>query len=332
MAAEHGPEFKVSQEVLNKMRQLNQEYSEVENRLIGRDETKDQFKMAALSLLQKNEKDIVEVVELNILDSGCVEIAQALSANTKCTILRLREVGMTGPGAIAVTDAVSKRPQLRELYLDDNDLSSKEAIGAVASLIAKNTPLKVLGLDSNKIEADGMKVICQALGSNTNLEVLLLSDNFFGDRGVTELVKVLQTTNKTVQRIKLANDEISIVGAQQLASFMASNACALREVDFSGNHLITTDGLKQVQDTLRLSNFEESDALAYRKKGQSRRAVPPAANDTTLPSSPPTAKPDRPTAVVRSNNHSWFLFGLMALAIGGGLFLLSRRKFDKKND
>jgi len=309
----------VDPSILDQMRRLNEEYSEVENRLIGRDQSKDQNLRNALSLLTKNEQAVVEVVESNILDAGCLEIAQALAQNTQCSVLRLREVGMSGTGTVAITDAVSKRAQLRELYLDDNDLSSPEAIRAVAKLIAANTNLRVLGLESNKVEADGMRAICAALSSNSNLEALELSDNYFGDMGVTELIKVLRG-NKSLQRIKLLNDEISTVGALQLATFMASGECSCRDISFANNHLINADGLKQVQEALRFSNFEELGTFTFRKKGNERRGTTQLAATTTPPIVTTTVVP------ARSHSNGLFIFGLVVLlTLGSGLFLIRKK-------
>jgi len=228
---------------------------------------------------------------------------------------------MGGAGTVAIADAVSKQPQLRELYLDDNDLSSPEAIAAVAKLIASNTNLRVLGLASNKIEADGMKIICSALGSNTNLETLELSENFFGDLGVTELIKVLRG-NKTLLLIKLFNDEISNVGALQLATLMASGECCCREIAFSNNHLINADGMKQVRDTVRFSDFEEVGMLTFRKRGNERRAVQQAGS---------VAAPLLPVSnhsVPTHSNTRLIILGLaaVALGLGTGLFLATRQR------
>jgi hypothetical protein len=314
-------EVKVDLGVLEQMFKLNEEYSEVEHRLIGRDQSKDQNLRNALSLLTKNEQAVVEIVESNILDAGCLEIAQALSSNTECTVLRLREVGMGGAGTVAIAEAVGKRAQMRELYLDDNDLSSPEAIRAVAKLIAANTNLRVLGLESNKIEADGMRVLCAALGSNSTLDALELSENFFGDRGITDLVKVLKV-NTTLRRIKLFNDEISNVGALHLATLMASGECSCTEIAFSDNYLINADGLKQVQDALRYSDFEEVGGMTFRRKVSVVRPKAP------LPSrSVPASSSVMVPAPIHSSTR-FILFGLAALALGlgGGLLLATRQK------
>lgn len=318
------PEVKLDAAVFEQMRKLNEEYSEVEQRLIGRDKDKNQILRNALALLTKNEQSTVEIVEANILDAGCTEIANALAQNTRCTVLRLREVGMGGPGTVAIVDAVLKCAQLEELYLDDNDLSSQEATGAVAKLIAANTGLKVLGLESNKIEADGMRAICAALGSNTNLEILELSENFFGDRGVSDLIAVLKK-NKTLQVLKLSNDEISNVGALQLAKFMASAECSCQEVTFSTNHLLNSEGVRQVQELLRCSQYEEVGVLSFKRVSGRRAPQQPVAPATVVPSPATTTLVSPPSS---HSNISLICFGLAAvgLGLGVGLFLATRIK------
>jgi len=225
---------------------------------------------------------------------------------------------MGSSGAVAIAHAASQRPQLRELYLDDNDLSSSEAIGAVAKLIAGNTTLKVLALESNHIDSDGARVLSSALAHNSTLEVLLLSDNTLGDNGVGQIVTVLATSNTTLKRLTVNNCDISNSGAKQLAEFMATQSCSLREVEFHGNR-VTADGLKQVQDSLRFSKFEEADMLSFKQKARLNQAPTPVLRP--MDSYPP-ARPRR-----------LGLFGIFVLSgilLGAGFLFMTHYK--KKKD
>jgi len=130
--------------------------------------------------------------------------------------------------------------------------------------------------------------------------------------------------NKTLQSIKLCSDEISNLGALQLATLMASGDCFCRQIAFSNNNLINADGLKQVQDTLRFSDFEEVGILAFRKRGVERRGAQQAA----AIAAPPESVAIRSVSI---QSKRLLVFGLAAIALGlgaAGLFLASRQKKD----
>jgi Ran GTPase-activating protein (RanGAP) involved in mRNA processing and transport len=73
------------------------------------------------------------------------------------------------------------------LSLPDNLLSFKEA-QLIASMITKNTPLKILNLQRNSFDHQSAVVIGDALLSNNNLKSLDMSYNRIGDVGVRNLL------------------------------------------------------------------------------------------------------------------------------------------------
>jgi Ran GTPase-activating protein (RanGAP) involved in mRNA processing and transport len=73
------------------------------------------------------------------------------------------------------------------LSLPDNLLGFKEA-QLIASMINKNTPLKILNLSRNSFDFESAAIIGDSLLSNSNLKSLDMSYNRMGDTGIRNLL------------------------------------------------------------------------------------------------------------------------------------------------
>ena len=97
---------------------------------------------------------------------------------------------------------------------DDDDIS------VVASALARSTTIKVLYLGSNAIGAAEVKLIADALLSNTDskLQELYLDENDIGDDGVQHLADVLRHSKCQLQTLDLGYNDIGPDGAKYLAN------------------------------------------------------------------------------------------------------------------
>lgn len=83
-------------------------------------------------------------------------------------------------------------------------------------------PLESLGLGGNQIGDDGVKLLVQALYSNTNLQCLGLADNRIGDSGAAAVANLLLHTS-TLVSIILSGNDIHDDGGSKVVAALSQN-------------------------------------------------------------------------------------------------------------
>ena len=111
---------------------------------------------------------------------------------------------------------------------------------------------KRLLLDQNKISLEGTAILADGLKTNVILETLNLENNSIGDTGVKLLCDVLSTTNWTLKRIDLNENNITSIGLQYLAKMLKTNSSLI----WLGLHTnsIGDRGMEALVDTLTRDN------------------------------------------------------------------------------
>ncbi|TPX37465.1 hypothetical protein SmJEL517_g00760 [Synchytrium microbalum] len=109
-----------------------------------------------------------------------------------------------------------KRQGLTSIDLRGNDL--RNGIAPICAALNDNDRLRELDLRDNKIDGPGLDIIASLLRKNTGLRVLDLSGNAFGTdmEGITSL-KEAMTQNRDLLELYLANTRIGTEGAIALA-------------------------------------------------------------------------------------------------------------------
>ncbi|KAL3159899.1 hypothetical protein ABBQ38_010295 [Trebouxia sp. C0009 RCD-2024] len=93
---------------------------------------------------------------------------------------------------------------------------------SLAKTLEKSETLVTLGLPSNLLEDDKIRMIASGLVDNHSVTSLDLSHNKIADRGVRALVKVLDSSN-VVTFLDLHDNQIHVEGGQALARAMRAN-------------------------------------------------------------------------------------------------------------
>ena len=95
-----------------------------------------------------------------------------------------------------------------------------------------------LSLATNKITADGIRELVDALESNRSLTHLILSMNPIGDEGVQWIVKLLIQT-QTLYHLALSDIDLTDSGLTTITDVLRMNSSSLRCLDLRSNTSIT---------------------------------------------------------------------------------------------
>jgi hypothetical protein len=157
-------------------------------------------------------------------DEGANAIAtQFLSSAKRLSKLDLRYNDIQASGMQAVCSALASG-KVRHLYLEGNQIGN-EGAAALAKLLVQqasnnsNTPLQEIFLGANKIQADGAKVMAEALYRNKFLSKLYLEGNQIGWQGANAFSTVLEALqgDTGLQHLFVDNNDIGKEGSKRLA-------------------------------------------------------------------------------------------------------------------
>ena len=104
--------------------------------------------------------------------------------------LDLVGAGVGDEGAREVAVALEKAPNLRDVLLEDNEITDEGAVILAAGL-AKSKRLARLNLNLNKIGDRGSSALAAALAGHAGLETLHLNENPIGASGAASLATSL---------------------------------------------------------------------------------------------------------------------------------------------
>ena len=136
------------------------------------------------------------------------------------------------------------RAELCESYVGRNRDRSLEGCEACAALLAANTCLEELRLDSNDLRDDGVNVVAKALVKNTKLRVLGLRANgldaIYGDGALARALR----RNSSLEALDLGANGLTRGGPDSIVAL--AGACAvnegLRRLDISGSGIDDAPG------------------------------------------------------------------------------------------
>lgn len=154
--------------------------------------------------------------------------AIALANNHSLVKLYLAETDVDDTGVIAL----AQHSSLIEFNLDDTDIGDKSAVA-----LANIASLKTLWVSNTNISVDGAK----ALANNQTIKTLGISGDPFGHRRWNDIgdegAKAF-SFNKTIDTLELSSQQITAVGAIELAK----NKTFL-SLDLTGNYAIGDEGI-----------------------------------------------------------------------------------------
>ena len=194
------------------------------------------------------------------LDSGAIEILKAIRSSPSLNVLSLSHNNLSEEvvndltaaiiankslekiwlnnnhfksSAVALTTAISKFCNLKELDLSNIGKSDKLAIG-IAAIIAKNTHFTSLVLINNNLQSDDIIVIGQALSNISTLKILNFQQNQITDKAAESLASVV-SSNTGLEKLGLGNNFLQF-GMKVIAKALAKIS-TLKMLDLNNNIL-----------------------------------------------------------------------------------------------
>jgi Ran GTPase-activating protein (RanGAP) involved in mRNA processing and transport len=170
-------------------------------------------------------------VGLKKISKSCCACCDKKTCKSSLVALWLENNEIYPQGAQALSEIVQASPKLRYLYMAHNAINNTgtstlssaafrslevcnltdNQIGPMgARAIAKNirdSTVKTLILDDNKLRDDGVKLLAEGLKENTALTTLSLKFNHIGKEGLIELRDVLINDNMTLENLLLEEDD-----------------------------------------------------------------------------------------------------------------------------
>lgn len=154
-----------------------------------------------------------------------------------------------GIGIKTVGDFFVKSKEIKELYLDDNEIT-KISIKAFDSL----TKLNILSLSNNNISIDKMLWFNQ----HDNLRDLIINNNKYNGTD-TVIDKIFHPLPK-LERLSLKNNGIS-----NLNISLKNFAPSLRSLDLSGNNMKSIDFIVNLPETISYLNLHNNSFSSIKK-------------------------------------------------------------------
>ncbi|XP_059818694.1 NACHT, LRR and PYD domains-containing protein 3-like isoform X1 [Hypanus sabinus] len=189
----------------------------------------------------------------NTLGDPGVNLVSGAIRNSECKIqkLWLRDVGLTDSGAKDLGSALSTKPSLTELSLNDNKLGDSGV--KLVSVALKNSKCKIqkLWLRDVGLTDSGAKDLASTLRRNPSLTELNLGGNKLGDSGVKLVSAALRNPECKIQKLWMWNVGLTDSAAGDLASVFGRNA-SLMVLSLNNNKLGDT-GVKLVSAALMKS-------------------------------------------------------------------------------
>jgi hypothetical protein len=98
----------------------------------------------------------------------------------------------------------------------------------LGQMLRRNSPLQILNLSQNQLDANCAALIGDALIYNSNLRVLDLHDNRLGDFGLYLIMAPL--IRKQLQDNQINNNKVPVFSPQQIQTLKYPSTCEDREL------------------------------------------------------------------------------------------------------
>ena len=182
-------------------------------------------------------------------------------------LVRREEIDLYSKGLVdddldVLYQVIEQSTVLEKLDVGVNHLTLAD--GKFANAIGKNTTIKRLWLTDNNINVQGTRHLANALKENiTPLKDLDLAGNIIGDEGAEYIADVL-AVSKSIQKIYLGKNNIGDKGAESIAASLVLNT-GIREIYLDWNN-ITDMGVQKLADALESNHNIRTLDSSHNKK------------------------------------------------------------------
>ncbi|WVZ12012.1 hypothetical protein V8G54_016542 [Vigna mungo] len=147
-------------------------------------------------------------------------------------------------------DILANNSSIEKLQLNSADLGDAGA-KAIAEMLKKNSSLRVLELNNNMIEYSGFSSLAGALLENNSIRNIHLNGNYGGALGANALAKALES-NKLLRELHLHGNSIGDEGIRSLMAGLSAHKGKLTLLDI-GNNSLTSKGAFHVAEYVKKS-------------------------------------------------------------------------------
>ncbi|BAU12905.1 hypothetical protein LEP3755_34380 [Leptolyngbya sp. NIES-3755] len=188
--------------------------------------------------------------------AGCVLVAEALKRNTTIASLLLGTNGIGNEGARAIAQLIEHCDRLEIVYLGCNAID-QTGIAQLAQVLTQNQSVTGLWLKRNPIGEMGARSLAEMLRNNQSIHTLDLVHTQISKTGFGAILSVLIDSNRTVERLYLGGNQLTVEDAGLIAELLRHNR-AIKALLLNVNHLgdqgieVLANGLQDNQTLIEL--------------------------------------------------------------------------------
>ena len=171
-------------------------------------------------------------------------------------LLQLEHIPLDNPSMFEIRKYLSETSQLKELYLEGNDIAD-EGMKHLSDAIKATKSLNHLHISRNTITNKGMEFLSEGIMATTSLNHLELWNNEVTEEGMKHLYAGIKGT-KCLSHLELLGNSISDTGMKELSQAVALNQ-SLQCLNLTDNKL-SSEGMSRLsvalKDTTSITELE----------------------------------------------------------------------------
>jgi Ran GTPase-activating protein (RanGAP) involved in mRNA processing and transport len=203
----------------------------------------------------KSELASLQVLDLNwstIADEAIRELAAGLQKNKSLHHVKFYECRLGDQQVAQLVDSVAHHPKLNLLDFTGNRAGPLTS-ASLSNLLRSSQTIETLDfsylLCGDCVERLQIDLIASALGNNSSLRILDLTNRAIADEDAERLCRVLCESNRTLVELRLGMNKITDQGIQVLANMMPQMSASLERLSLWGNPF-TDKGVKVLAEGL----------------------------------------------------------------------------------
>lgn len=282
--------------------------------------------MHSLSVGQDGPRRLHLHVNENRLDNGCSFLFEAIAKNMTPTHLSMQMIDFKKEEHFReLVDALRKNSSLRYLDISKASLpydAGPETCRMLQLMFEENGTLEALDISGENAHLDvarfgiGLNLALTGLKKNTSLKVLRIEHQKLGLQGANTLASVLEE-NKALREVHCENNDINLQSFTVLVNGLQRNRTLLSLSCMDRDRVMSLEKVRREVDSVRwdVSTVQSSTANSIRRSLHAAMSVKSSAVNHRLSKVPPataTASPtDGPFAsqnvelVLQSLQHRW---------------------------
>lgn len=281
--------------------------------------------MHSLSVGQNGPRSLHLHVNENRLDNGCSFLFQAIAKNMTPTHLSMQMIDFKKEEHFReLVDALRKNSSLRYLDISKASLpydAGPETCRMLQQMFEENGTLEALDISGENAHLDvarfgiGLNLALTGLKKNTSLKVLRIEHQKLGLQGANTLASVLEE-NKALREVHCENNDINLQSFTVLVNGLQCNRTLLSLSCMDRDRVMSLEKVRREVDSVRwdASTVQSSTANSIRRSLHAAMHVKPGPVNHRLSKAPPanaTSPTDSPFAsqnvelVLQSLQHRW---------------------------